>query len=189
MPEFPIVGIGSSAGGLEALQKLFGATAPDAGLAFIVAAHLDPTQKSHLSELLSRCTKMPVVQIEKPIKVEPDHVYVIAPDQELTIRKGVVHTNKPTAPRGHRHPVDYFFRSLAEDQGERAIAIILSGTGTNGSTSPSANARRRSFRGPRSLRKGSSTVCPWRSWCLRPRSRCRPRTIPSASFSRSTGRM
>ena len=76
---------------------------------------------------------MPVVQIEKPIKVEPDHVYVIAPDQELTIRKGVVHTNKPTAPRGHRHPVDSFFRSLAEDQGERAIAIILSGTGTNGS--------------------------------------------------------
>ena len=76
---------------------------------------------------------MPVVQIENSIKVEPDHVYVIAPDQELTIREGVVHTNKPTAPRGHRHPVDSFFRSLAEDQGERAIAIILSGTGTNGS--------------------------------------------------------
>ena len=133
MPEFPIVGIGSSAGGLEALQKLFGAMAPDAGLAFIVAAHLDPTQKSHLSELLSRCTKMPVVQIEKSIKVEPDHVYVIAPDQELTMRGGVLRPSKPTAPRGHRHPVDYFFRSLAEDQGERAIAIILSGTGTNGS--------------------------------------------------------
>jgi two-component system CheB/CheR fusion protein len=76
---------------------------------------------------------MPVVQIEKSIKVEPDHVYVIAPDQELTIREGVVNTNRPTAPRGHRHPVDSFFRSLAEDQGERAIAIVLSGTGTNGS--------------------------------------------------------
>ena len=106
---------------------------PDSGLAFVVAAHLDPTQKSLLSELLRRCTKMPVVQIERSIKVEPNQVYVIAPDQELTIRGGVLHTNKPTAPRGHRHPVDSFFRSLAEDQGERAIGIILSGTGTNGS--------------------------------------------------------
>jgi two-component system CheB/CheR fusion protein len=103
------------------------------GLAFIIAAHLDPTQKSHLTELLGRCTKMPVVEIEDSITVEPDRVYVIAPDQELTIRGGGVHTQKPTAPRGHRHPVDTFFRSLAEDQGERAIAIVLSGTGTNGS--------------------------------------------------------
>ena len=105
----------------------------DSGLGFVVAAHLDPTHVSHLTELLSRCTKMPVTEIESSIKVEPNHVYVIAPDQELTIRDGVVHTNKPTAPRGHRHPVDSFFRSLAEDQGERAIGIVLSGTGTNGS--------------------------------------------------------
>ncbi|HEX6110935.1 MAG TPA: chemotaxis protein CheB [Geminicoccaceae bacterium] len=133
MAEFPIVGIGSSAGGLEALQKLFGAMPPDSGLAFVIAAHLDPTQKSHLAELLGRCTKMPVVQIENSTKVEPDHVYVIAPDQELTIKNGVLRTGKPSAPRGHRHPVDSFFRSLAEDQGERAIAIVLSGTGTNGS--------------------------------------------------------
>jgi chemotaxis response regulator CheB len=94
---------------------------------FIIAAHLDPTQKSHLTELLGRCTKMPVVQIENSIKVEPNHVYVIAPDQELTIKDGAVRTNKPTAPRGHRHPVDSSFRSLAEGQGERAIAIVLSG--------------------------------------------------------------
>jgi two-component system CheB/CheR fusion protein len=133
MTRFPIVGIGSSAGGLEALQTLFRAMPADSGLGFIVAAHLDPTQKSYLSELLGRCTSMPVVQIESPVRVEPDHVYVIAPDQELTIRDGVVHANKPDAPRGHRHPVDAFFRSLAEDQGERTIAIILSGTGSNGS--------------------------------------------------------
>ncbi len=133
MADFPIVGIGSSAGGLEALQKLFTAMPEDGGLAFIVAAHLDPTQKSHLSELLGRCTKMPVVQIEGPVQAEANHVYVIAPDQELTIRQGVVHTHTPTAPRGHRHPVDSFFHSLAEDQGERAIAIVLSGTGSNGS--------------------------------------------------------
>jgi two-component system CheB/CheR fusion protein len=130
MAEFPIVGIGSSAGGLEPLQQLFRGLPPDSGLAFVVAAHLDPTQKS---QLLGRCTAMPVVQIEGSVEVEPDHVYVIAPDQELTIRQGIVRTNKPSAPRGHRHPVDSFFRSLAEDQGERAIAIVLSGTGTNGS--------------------------------------------------------
>jgi two-component system CheB/CheR fusion protein len=133
MAVFPIVGIGSSAGGLEALQKLFGAMPPDSGLAFIVAAHLDPTHESHLTSLLGRCTKMPVVQIEMRIAVELNHVYVIAPDQELTIKDGVVYTHKPTAPRGHRHPVDSFFRSLAKDQGDRAIAIVLSGTGTNGS--------------------------------------------------------
>jgi two-component system CheB/CheR fusion protein len=133
MADFPIVGIGSSAGGLEALQQFLRAMPPDPGLALIIAAHLDPTQESHLTELLSRCTKMPVVEIESSIEAEPDHVYVIAPDQELTIRKGVIQSNKPQAPRGHRHPVDSFFRSLAEDQGERAIAIILSGTGTNGS--------------------------------------------------------
>lgn len=133
MADFPIVGIGSSAGGLEAQQKLFAAMPEDSGLAFIVAAHLDPTQKSHLSELLGRCTKMRVVQIAEPITVEPNHVYVIGPDQELTIRQGIIQPNRPTAPRGHRHPVDTFFHSLAEDQGERAIAIILSGTGSNGS--------------------------------------------------------
>ena len=128
MAGFPIVGMGSSAGGLEALQKLFGAMPPDSGLAFVVAAHLDPTHESHLRALLGRCTKMPVAEIENSIKVEPDHVYVIAPDQELTIKGGVLHTNKPTAPRGQWHPVDSFFRSLTEDQGERAIAIALSGT-------------------------------------------------------------
>ena len=133
MSDFPIVGIGSSAGGLEALQKFFGAMPAECGLGFVIAAHLDPTQESHLPELLSRCTKMPVVQIENDVKVEPDHVYVIAPDQELTIRDGTIRPNKPSAPRGHRHPVDSFFRSLAEDQGECAIAVVLSGTGTNGS--------------------------------------------------------
>jgi two-component system CheB/CheR fusion protein len=132
MADFPIVGIGSSAGGLEALQKLFGAMSTDSGLGFVVATHLDPTHESHLTGLLSRCTKMPVVEIQSSVKVKPNHVYVIAPDQELTIREGVVHGNKPTAPRGHRHPVDSFFRSLAEDQGERAVGIVLSGTGTNG---------------------------------------------------------
>src|SRR5512132_326172 len=133
MAEFPIVGIGSSAGGLEALQKLFGAMPADSGLGFVVAAHLDPTQESHLSELLARCTTMPVTQIESSSRIEPNHVYVITPDRELSMKDGALHSDKPRAPRGHRHPVDSFFRSLAEDQGERAVGIVLSGTGTNGS--------------------------------------------------------
>ncbi len=133
MTSFPIVGIGSSAGGLEPLQTLFRALPEGNGLAFVVAAHLDPTHESHLASLLARCTSMPVTQVEKKVHVEAEHVYVIAPDQDLTIEKGILHPHKPTAPRGHRHPVDSFFRSLAEDQGERAVAIVLSGTGTNGS--------------------------------------------------------
>jgi two-component system, chemotaxis family, CheB/CheR fusion protein len=133
MADFPIVGIGSSAGGLEALEKLFDAMPPDAGVAFVVVAHLDPTRESHLTGLLSRHTEMPVVEVEGEIEVEPDHVYVIAPDQSLELNGDVLHPSKPSAPRAQRRPVDIFFRSLAENQRERAIGIILSGTGTNGS--------------------------------------------------------
>jgi two-component system CheB/CheR fusion protein len=133
MSEFPIVGIGSSAGGLEALQKLLRAMPSDSGMAVVVVAHLDPTQKSHLAELLGRCTAMPVVEVVEAVAVARDHVYIIAPDQTMTLRKGVLRTAKASAPRGRRHPVDAFFRSLAEDAGPRAIAIVLSGTGTNGS--------------------------------------------------------
>ena len=132
MADFPIVGIGSSAGGLEALEKLFGAMPPDSGLGFVVVAHLDPTQESHLRELLSRDTKMPVVEVGEKTEVEPGHVYVIAPDQYLTLKDGVLHPSKPGEPRGQRRAVDVFLRSLAEDQGERAIGIVLSGTGTDG---------------------------------------------------------
>jgi two-component system CheB/CheR fusion protein len=132
MADFPIVGIGSSAGGLEALEKLLGAMPADAGVALVVVAHLDPTQESHLRELLSRDTKMPVVEVGEKTQVEPGHVYVIAPDQYLTLEDGVLHPSKPGEPRGQRRAVDVFLRSLAEDQRERAIGIVLSGTGTDG---------------------------------------------------------
>ena len=132
LAEFPIVGIGSSAGGLEALEKLFDAMPPDTGAAFVVVAHLDPTRESHLSELLSRRTRMPTVAVEGATRIEPNHVYVIAPDQALMLDGGVLHPSKPKEPRAQRRPVDVFFRSLAENQKERAIAIVLSGTGTNG---------------------------------------------------------
>ncbi len=133
MTSFPIIGIGSSAGGLEPLQTLFRAMPSPNGLAFVIAAHLDPTHTSHLPELLSRCTAMPVAQVEDGTSVEAGHVYVIGPNQELTIENGVLHAAAPTLPRGHRHPVDVFFRSLAREQGARAVGIVLSGTGTNGS--------------------------------------------------------
>src|SRR5262245_2504772 len=133
MADFPVVGIGSSAGGLEALEKLFDAMPADPGAAFVVVAHLDPTRGSHLTELLSRRTEMPVVEVNGEIAVEPNHVYVIAPDQSLTLNDDMLHPTKPSEPRAQRRPVDLFFRSLAENQKERAIGIILSGTGTNGS--------------------------------------------------------
>ena len=114
---FPIIGIGSSAGGLEPLQALIRAVPEASGLAFVIVAHLDPTQKSHLPELLARCTAMPVMQVEETTEVRPDHVYVIGPDQDLSIEGGALHTKKSELPRGHRHPVDVFFRSLAETLG------------------------------------------------------------------------
>ena len=133
MADFPIVGIGSSAGGLDALEKLFDAMPGDPGVAFVVIAHLDPTRESHLTELLSRHTKMPVVEVQGEITVESNHVYVIAPDQSLELEGDLLRPSKPSEPRAQRRPVDVFFRSLAENQKERAIGIILSGTGTNGS--------------------------------------------------------
>ena len=133
MADFPIVGIGSSAGGLDALEKLFDAMPGDPGVAFVVIAHLDPTRESHLTELLSRHTKMPVVEVQGEITVEANHVYVIAPDQSLELEGDLLRPSKPSEPRAQRRPVDIFFRSLAENQKERAIGIILSGTGTNGS--------------------------------------------------------
>ena len=133
MADFPIAGIGSSAGGLDALERLFDAMPADPGVAFVVIAHLDPTRESHLTELLSRHTKMPVVEVQGEITVEANHVYVIAPDQSLELEGDMLRPSKPSEPRAQRRPVDVFFRSLAENQKERAIGIILSGTGTNGS--------------------------------------------------------
>jgi len=134
MTDFPIVGVGCSAGGLEPLRALFQSMPREPGMAFVVINHLDPTKESQMAELLGNCTEMPVTQISEAVQVEPNSVYIIAPDQELVIDKGVLLPRKPQAERGHRHPVDTFLRALAEDQGLRAIAIILSGTGSNGST-------------------------------------------------------
>ncbi|MEI6795272.1 MAG: chemotaxis protein CheB, partial [Methanomassiliicoccales archaeon] len=129
---FPIVAIGSSAGGLEALDGLFRLMPSDSGTAFILVSHLDPGHESLLSEILQRVTKMPVTEATDKMLVEPNHLYVIPPNRDMAIVKGELQLRMPESVRGLRMPIDYFFRSLADDRGERAIAILLSGTGTDG---------------------------------------------------------
>lgn len=127
-----IVGIGASAGGIEALGSFFDAMPADSGCAFVVVLHLDPNRESEMARILSGRTKMPVAQVEDGMSVAPDHVYVIAPDTELRVRDGGLHVAKPSERRGQRHPVDVLFSSIAAEHRERAIAIVLSGTGSNG---------------------------------------------------------
>lgn len=129
---FPIVGIGSSAGGLEALEQFLAHVPEKSGQAFVIVQHLDPTHKGMMVELLQRGTSMPVVQITDALKVEPDHVYVIPPNKDLSLLHGTLHLLAPAAPRGLRLPIDFFFRSLADDRQERSIGVILSGMGSDG---------------------------------------------------------
>ncbi len=129
---FPVVGIGASAGGLEALELFLGRVPKRSGLAFVIVQHLDPTHKGILSELLQRVTAMKVVQARDRMTVAPDCVYVIPPNKDMSILHGVLHLLVPTAPRGLRLPIDFFFRSLAQDQQERSIGVILSGMGSDG---------------------------------------------------------
>lgn len=135
---FPVVGIGASAGGVEALRTFFESASPDSGLAYVVIQHLSPEHGSLMAEILGRCTKMPVRQIEEGTKVEPNHVYVIRPGRTVTLDADILHLGEPVEKRGHRHPVDDFFRSLAREQKDSAIAVVLSGTGTNGTAGAQA---------------------------------------------------
>ncbi|MDF0700424.1 PAS domain S-box protein [Rhizobium sp. MC63] len=135
MPQsaMPIVGIGASAGGIEALGRFFDAMPPDSGCAFVVVLHLDPKHESEMAHILSARTAMPVAQVRDGMTVERDHVYVIAPDTELRVQEGKLRVSRPCTSRGPRHPVDVLFASIASSKHERAIAIVLSGTGNNGS--------------------------------------------------------
>lgn len=129
---FPIVGIGASAGGLEAFEDFFRHCDPNMGLAFVLVPHLDPSHVSMLTEILQRSTKMPVIEAQDQTKVEANCVYIIPPNREMAIFHGKLQLSVPTAPHGQRMPIDGFLRSLAEDQNENAIGIILSGTGSDG---------------------------------------------------------
>jgi two-component system CheB/CheR fusion protein len=128
----PIVGIGASAGGLEAFEAFFRACPEDSGMAFVLVPHLDPGHESLLTEILQRSTAMPVVQALDQIPVAANHVYIIPPNREMTIFNGVLQLAEPTLARGQRMPIDAFLCSLAEDQAAHAIGVILSGTATDG---------------------------------------------------------
>jgi chemotaxis methyl-accepting protein methylase len=129
---FPIVGIGASAGGLEALVQFFEHVPVGSGIAFVIIQHLDPTQKGMMPELIQRATAMTVVQVKDRTRIRPDCVYVIPPNSDMSLLHGSLHLLPPVAPRGLRLPIDFFFRSLAEDQLNRSVGIILSGMGSDG---------------------------------------------------------
>jgi len=130
---FPIVGIGASAGGLEALELFFQNVPKNSGIAYVVIQHLDPNHVGIMPELLQRITEMKVVQVTDHLQILPNYVYVIPPNKTMSILNGYLHLFEPIELRGLRLPIDYFFRSLAEDQQEKSIGIILSGMGSDGS--------------------------------------------------------
>ena len=129
---FPIVGIGASAGGLEALEQFLARVPPGSGMAFVIVQHLDPTRKGIMPELLQRATGMKVIQVKNRTPVREDCVYVIPPNKDMSILHGVLHLLAPASPRGLRLPIDIFLRSLALDQQERSVGVILSGMGSDG---------------------------------------------------------
>jgi len=129
---FTIVGLGASAGGLEALEKFLAHVPPDCGLGFVVVTHQHPGHTSLLPELLGKCTRMRVKLAENGVAVEPNTVYLSLPEGYLAILHGTLHIMEPDETGLLRLPIDYFFRSLAEDQKDKAVGIVLSGTGTDG---------------------------------------------------------
>ena len=131
-PLFPVVGIGASAGGLEAFEKFFATMPLDIGMAFILVPHLDPGHASMMTDLLRRATKLEVKEAEDGEKVLPNHIYVIPPNKEMSIKQRTLKLGPLQRTQGVRMPIDSFLRSLAEDGGEMTIGIILSGTGTDG---------------------------------------------------------
>lgn len=129
---FPIVGIGASAGGLEALEQFLRQVPAESGMAFVIVQHLDPTHAGILPELLQRVTVLQVLQVRDRMRVKANSVYVIPPNKDLSILHGVLHLFEPTVRRGLRLPIDFFLRSLAEDRQDKSAGVILSGMGSDG---------------------------------------------------------
>ena len=128
----PVIAIGASAGGLEAFEAFFHACPVDTGMAFVLVQHLDPNHPSLLTEILKRSTGMPVAEAIDQVAIVPNHIYIIPPNCEMAISNGRLQLFVPTQARGHRLPIDRFMRSLAEDQTDCAVGIILSGTASDG---------------------------------------------------------
>ncbi len=129
---FPIIGIGASAGGFEALEQFMARLPVGCDMAVVIVQHLDPTRKGLMPELLQRATTMKVLQVKERTRVRPDSVYVIPPNKDMSILRGVLHLSDPAEKRGRRLPIDFFLHTLAKDRGQRAVGVILSGIGSDG---------------------------------------------------------
>lgn len=130
---FPIVGIGASAGGLEAFSQLLKHLPIDTGMGFVLIQHLSPNYKSQLSEILARTTQMPVMEVEDCMIVEPNHVYIIPPNNKMTLTKNLLRLTPREKTQGN-YTVDTFFNSLAQERGNKAIGVVLSGADGDGAT-------------------------------------------------------
>ncbi|MFW6297188.1 MAG: CheR family methyltransferase, partial [Desulfosalsimonas sp.] len=132
--DFPVVGIGASAGGLAAFEAFFSGMPKDTdpGMAFVLVQHLAPDHKSILTDLVGRYTRMEVFEVEDGMIVRPNCAYIIPPGKDMTYMNGALQLMEPSAPRGKRMPIDFFFRTLAQDQHKKAIGVVLSGTGSDG---------------------------------------------------------
>jgi two-component system CheB/CheR fusion protein len=129
---FPVVGIGASAGGLEAFSELLHNLPEKTGMAFVLVQHLDPKHESSLPEILARTTRLPVTEVTQDGELQPDHVYVIPANTNLLIKDGVLRLGPRVMVHGQHMPIDNFFRSLAERVRQRAIGVVLSGTAADG---------------------------------------------------------
>src|SRR5205809_5006310 len=129
---FPFVGIGASAGGLDAFTQLLKHLPTDTGMGFVLVQHLDPDHESALAQILARVTSMPVREVANDLRIAPNHVYIIPPNTDMAIAQGVLKLQRRPAGRAPHHSIDFFFQSLAQDQHECAIGVILSGTASDG---------------------------------------------------------
>lgn len=128
----PVVAIGASAGGFDALKKFFNALPPEPGMAFVLVQHLDPTHESSMADLMSRYTLLKVLQAKDGMKIESDHLYIIPPNRDMGMINGNLQLIEPLEPHGLRLPINFFLNNLADDQKENSIAIIFSGYGSDG---------------------------------------------------------
>lgn len=131
---FPIIGIGGSAGAFPSFEKFFNHLPADSGMAFVLVLHLDPNHKGQVAEIIKNYTAMPVIEASDGMEIEPDNVYIIPPNKDMGVHNRKLLLLNPAKPNGYRQPIDYFLQSLAEDQWNKAVAIIFSGMGSDGET-------------------------------------------------------
>lgn len=130
---FLIVGLGASAGGIQALKEFFEHVPADSDMAYVVILHLSPDHDSQLAQVLQTVSAIPVLQVTEKVAIAPNHIYVVSPDQHLLMEDGAIVPSPNLRVEDRRAPVDIFFRSLADAHGPRAVSVVLSGTGANGS--------------------------------------------------------